>query len=181
MKLPLIAFAMLLSNGVWADPGQKLFELYQKGHYTQGCEYGFERFSDQRSNEPFISLLGFTCLKADKIDKLSPVITLLNDSAEARSNAAYFAMLVMQKKLLMQSLYDGKPIGNLRFPTSSHTLSKVFDLYIKSPQISSSIKEYTDPSDPRLSYRLYPTQSNGRKTLAVDEYYDKILTVHHVY
>lgn len=181
MNLRLLLIAAAFAASGWSDPGQKLFELYQQGQYLQGCEYGFERFGEQRSNEPFISLLGFTCLKADKIDKLSPIITLLGDSAEARSNAAYFSLLVMQKKLLMQALYDNKPIANLRFPMSSHTLSKVFDLYVKNPQTAAIVKEYTDPSDGRLSYRLYITQSNGHKTVAVDEYYDKILTVHHVY
>lgn len=183
MKSSLLAsfFLLFFSTALYSDVNQKLFELYQKGMYTEGCNYGYNFFTENRHNEPFVSLLGFSCLKADRIDKLSAVITLLQETPEARSNSAYFALLVMQKKLLMQALYDSKPVVNLKFPTSSHLLSKVFDLYVKNPKSGDRIKEYQDPSDPRLSYKLYPTQSNGRKSIAVDEYYDRILTIHHVY
>lgn len=177
----LFLLPFLLISSLSADVNQKLFDLYQKGMYEQGCDYGYNYFSERKYDEPFISLLGFSCLKADKIDRLSPIITTLRDSSEARANSAYFALLVLQKKLLMQALYDHKPMGKLKLPTSSHLLSKVFDLYTKTPKTGEMIKEYQDSTDPRLSYKLYTTQTSERKSIAVDEYYDKILTVHHVY
>lgn len=159
----------------------KLFELYQKGSYHEACTYGYRFFAPNQSNESYVSLVGFSCLKADQIDKLSPVMSALSQSAEARANSAYFSLLVMQKKLLMQALYDNKPITNLQFPKSAHILSKVFDLYIKNPQNSATIKEYKDPLNARQSYTLYTTETNGQKSIAIDEYYDKILTFHHVF
>jgi hypothetical protein len=87
----------------------------------------------------------------------------------------------MQKKLLLQALYDNYPLKSLKFPTSSHLISKLFTLYCNHPQPGNSIKEYNDFTNNRISYKLYPTQLNGRKTIAIDEYYDKILTLHHVY
>ncbi len=164
-----------------ADTGQKLFDLYQKGLYAQGCDYGHKFFPQNKQNEPFVSLVGFSCLKADQIDRLAPVILALHETPDARANGAYFSLLLMQKKLLMQALYDDKPIVNLKFPTSSHLLSKVFDLYLKNPKPSDIIKEYLDPITPRQSYRLYTIEKNGEKSIAIDEYYDKILTLHHVY
>ena len=166
---------------LYADVNQKLFELYQKGMYPQACDYGYSFFSQNKHNEPFISLLGFSCLKADQLDRLSPIISALHQSSDARDNSAYFALLVMQKKLLMLALYDNKPIQNVQFPTSGHLLSKIFDMYIKNPKKSDMIKEYQDLTNPRQSYKLYTTQVDGRNTIAIDEYYDKILTLHHVY
>lgn len=176
-----LIFFWIVSTQLGAVNGQKLFELYQKGLYNEACTFGYRFFSPNQSNENYVSLVGFSCLKADQIDKLSPIMSALSQSAEARANSAYFALIVMQKKLLMQALYDNKPIKNLQFPKSGHLLSKVFDLYIKNPQNSSSIKEYQDPTNPRQSFALYTVETNGRKSIAIDEYYDKILTFHHVY
>jgi hypothetical protein len=175
--LILIVFSYTLA----ADTGQKLFDLYQKGMYSQACDYGYSFFSRNQHNEAFISLVGFSCLKADQIDRLSPVMSSLSQTPDARANSAYFALIVMQKKLLMQALYDNKPIRNLRFPTSSHLLSKVFHWYLKDSKNNDSIKEYQDPMNPRESFKLYTTEINGKKSLAIDEYYDRILTLHHVY
>ncbi|MDD5716297.1 MAG: hypothetical protein PHW64_00710 [Sulfuricurvum sp.] len=171
----------LFFSVIYGDINQKLFTLYQKGLYPQACDYGYRFFEMQKQDERFISLIGFSCLKSDQIDRLAAVASLLNQSPDARANAAYFTLLIMQKKLLMSALYDGKPIYNLKFPTSSHLLSKVFALYIHNPQNENSIKVYQDPANARQSYKLYTIEINGRKTIAVDEYYDKILTLHHVY
>lgn len=175
----LLLFSLIYS--LHADVSQKLFDHYQKGSYAQGCDYGYKFFSQNRQNEPFVSLLGFSCLKADQIDRLGPIVSALHETPDARANGAYFALLLMQKKLLMQALYDNKPIVNLRFPASSHLLSKVFDLYLKNPKAADIVKEYQDPLNPRQTYRLYTTEMNGQKSIAIDEYYDKILTLHHVY
>jgi len=170
-------FATILS----ASMSERMFDLYQKELYFQGCSLGFKEFQNNRHDEPFVSLYAFSCLKNDQIDSLALPLSVLNQSAEARTNAAYFSLLILQKKLLLQALYDNKPIVNLTLPSSSHLLSKIFDLYLKNPQNGVFIKEYKDPITPRLIYKLYTTQSNHHKTIAIDEYYDKILTHHHVY
>ncbi len=176
-----LIFLFFVFTSLHADSNQKLFDLYQKALYSQACNYGYALYSQNKQNEPFISLLGFSCLKADQIDRLSPVISALQLTEDARDNSAYFALLVMQKKLLMRALYDNKPIQNVKFPTSSHLLSKIFDMYTKNPKEGDIIKEYQDFANPRQSYKLYTAQINGKNTIAIDEYYDKILTLHHVY
>jgi hypothetical protein len=172
---------LLLSLSLMADTKQKMFTLYQQGEYFRACEIGVKEFSNRKNDEAYVSLYAFSCLKADLIDRLSAPITLLNQSPEARANSAYFSVILMQKKLLMQALYDNKPLKNLTFPTSSHLLSRVFDLYLKNPQTTQSIKEYQDPAESRRSYKLYTIEFGGKKSIAIDEYYDKILTHHHVY
>lgn len=179
--MKIIAVLIFFSYSLSANVNQKLFDLYQKGMYSEACAFGYTYFSRNASNESFISLIGFSCLKADHIDRLSPVMSALSETPDARANSAYFALIVMQKKLLMQALYDNKPIRNMNFPTSGHLLSKIFDLYVKNPKNNDIIKEYQDPATPRQSFKLYTTQINGKKSIVVDEYYDKILTIHHVY
>jgi hypothetical protein len=179
MKFLLLFIVVILPLS--ANSKQRLFNLYQQGNYLQACNLGFQNYSYQKGDEAYISLYAFSCLKADLIDRLAAPIMRLNQTKESRANAAYFSVIVMQKKLLMQALYDNKPIENLKFPTSSYLLSRVFDLYLKNPQPDQFIKEYSDPSDIRASYKLYPTEANGVKSIAIDEYYDKILKFHHVY
>jgi len=177
----LVLLPLLLSVSISADTKQKLFDLYQQGSYLKACNLGFQGLSNYPDDEAYISLYAFSCLKADIIDRLAIPVIKLNQTKEARSNASYFSVILMQKKLLMQALYDNKQIKNVKFPTSSYLLSKVFDFYIKDPQPNQLIKEYRDPDNARSSYKLYTSVSNGRKSIAIDEYYDKILTLHHVY
>lgn len=179
MKLffSLFLFIASLNAGIT----EKLFDFYQQGMYSKGCAAGAKYFQDHQEDKTFVSLYAFSCLKDDQIDALALPITALNQTAENRSNAAYFTLLLMQKKLLLQALYDNKPLYNLKFPSSSHLLSKVFDLYLKDPKVAQSTKEYQDPTNPRQSYKLYTTLNKGKETIAIDEYYDKILTLHHVY
>lgn len=180
----MIKFLLLLSlltSATLADVPNEMIRLYQNGSYLESCALGLKNFKLIQANEAYTSLYAFACLNADKIDRLNTPLKTLNQSAEARTNASYFALLVLQKKLLIQALYDNYPLKTLKLPTSSHLLSKVFDLYSKNKQDSNSLKEYQDPMYPRQSYKLYTIQSSGMKTFAIDEYYDKILTKHHIY
>jgi len=177
----LVLLSLLLSVSLSADTKQKLFDLYQQGSYLKACNLGVQGLANYPEDEAYISVYAFSCLKADFIDRLAVPIIKLNQTKEARSNASYFSVILMQKKLLMQALYDNKQIKNVKFPTSSYLLSKVFDFYIMDPQPSQLIKEYIDPVNTRSSYKLYTSVSNGHKSIAIDEYYDKILTLHHVY
>lgn len=179
--MKLILLILLSSIFLFAAPKAELFALYQSGKYLQGCNQGYKNLATQNKDESYISLYAFSCLQADELDRLISAILLLNQSSESRANASYFSLLLMQKQLLAQALYDQKSLTNLKFPTSSHLISKVFGMFIKNPQEGILVKEYTDSSNPRQSYKLYPADKNGKKTIAIDEYYDKILVSHHIY
>lgn len=181
MRRIVTAALLFLGTVSLADAGAQLYSLYQRGLYAQGCDFGYRFFTPNKRNEAFVSLVGFSCLKADQIDRLAPVIPALHVTPESRANSAYFSMLLMQKKLLAQALYDNKPLNGLKFPTSSHPLSRVFDFYLRDSKPAEAVKEYADPQDPRRFYKLYTAENNGRKSIAIDEYYDRILTFHHVY
>lgn len=177
-----IAFIVFIFSAILqANTPNVMMHLYQKGAFIEACEMGYRHFDELKWNEAHLSLYAFSCLKADRIDRLDTPTVLLNKTSEARTNASYFSMLILQKKLLIQALYDNYPLKSLKLPTSSHLLSKIFSLYTHDPQPKNSIKDYNDSINPRISYKLYMTQYNGHKTIAIDEYYDKIVSVHHVY
>ena len=164
-----------------ADIPSQMFNLYQKGAYYDACSIGKNNWNKILTNEKYVSLYAFSCLNADQIDRLNFPLTVLNETPESRANASYFSLLVLEKKLLIQALYDNLPIKLLKLPNSSNLLSRIFDYYCKNPQLGNTIKEYSDNANPRQTYKLYTVQVDTHKTFAIDEYYDKILTKHHVY
>ena len=164
-----------------ADIPSQMFMLYQKGAYYDACSIGKKNWNKIITSEKYVSLYAFSCLNADQIDRLSFPVTVLNETPESRANASYFSLLVLEKKLLIQALYDNFPIKSLQLPNSSNIISRIFDYYSKNPQLGNTIKEYTDITNPRQTYKLYTVQIDTYKTFAIDEYYDKILTKHHVF
>jgi hypothetical protein len=176
-----IFLSYLILLNLHADTSTQMYQLYQKGDYSASCNLGLQHFKQLESNEAYVSLYAFSCLKADQIDRLNDPIMTLNQTKESRSNASFFALLVLQKKLLTQSLLDNYAIKSLKLPSSSHLISKLFTFYQNDPQAQNTIKEYIDSVNPRISYKLYAIEIIGKKTIAIDEYYDKILTLHHIY
>lgn len=174
----MLLFTVPLLN---ASVSNQMLQLYQKGSYIEACTLGSQNLKQIQQNEAQLSLYAFACLNADQIDNLNTPIKILNQTSESRANASYFSLLVLQKKLLIQSLYDNYPLKSLKLPTSPNLLSKVFDFYCQNQQAASTFKEYTDKINPRQTYSLYTIQVGANKTFAIDEYYDKILTKHHVY
>ena len=174
----LTAFSCII---LYADVSSQMFMLYQKGAYYDACSIGMKNWNKIQTSEQQVSLYAFSCLSADQIDRLNFPISVLNETAEARANASYFSLLLLEKKLLIQALYDNLNIKLLKLPNSSNLLSKIFDYYSKNPQLSNSIKEYSDNTNSRKTYKLYTVQIDTHKTFAIDEYYDNILTKHHIY
>jgi len=165
-----------------ADIKTDLYHLYQDKFYEKACKVGLKQFQKYRKDEEFVSLYAFSCLKADQIDRLAVPISILKHSEEARSNAAYFSVILMQKKLLFHSLVDNYKLIELSLPKTDHVLSKVYDLYSKVDyQRKRSHYSYIDPDNNKISYKLYIKNSNKDKKMVIEEYYDTIMTHRHVY
>ena len=179
MKFLILLFLVLNVN---ADIKNKMFQLYQNKEYTKVCRMGYNYFQKYKKDEVYSSLYAFSCLKSDYIDRLSQPITSLKFSKEARKNAAYFATILMQKKLLYYSLIDGYKLSKFKFPTTDYVLSKVFDLYSKLP--SHKAKEFyilKDSNNSKLIYKLYIIKQHNINKMVIEEYYDTIKIKHHMY
>lgn len=165
-----------------ASSSHQLYRYYQAGDYTRACDEGIKKLGQYKEDEKYVSIYAFACLQADKIDRLALPIIMLNNSNEARKNAAYFSVILMQKMLLLSSLENREPLQNLKLPTTEYILSKVFDLYSNDRGIHVQGKwVFTDPKNPRQTYRLYLQKSGSRPMIIVEEYYDTILTKRHTY
>jgi hypothetical protein len=180
MKLLVTVF--LLFAILKADIKQDIYHLYQSKKYAEACSKGMRNFQKHRKDTEFVSLYAFSCLQSDYIDRLAVPISMLKHSEEARANAAYLSVILMQKKLLYHAMIDGYDISQFKLPTTDYVLSKVFDLYAADDHgQEKNVYEYLDPTSPKLSYKLYVTQKGHVKKMVIEEYYDTILTHRHIY
>ena len=177
-----ISLFIILFSTSYADIKVSLYHLYQDKQYEEACQEGLKVFNQYREDEEFVSLYAFSCLKADRIDRLAVPISILNDSKEARSNAAYFSVILMQKQLLLHSLVDGYKLSELKLPKTDHVISNVYELYSK---IDNERKRnhYTliDTKNNKISYKLYINNINNNKKMVIEEFYDTIMTHRHLY
>jgi len=119
MKIVLIFF---LTLNLYAGIKENMFSLYQNNKFENVCSLGFDNFNAHSKDEEFISLYAFACLKSDYIDRLAIPIAMLKYSEESRSNSAYLAVILMQKKLLYHALLDNYDISTLKLPTTDYTI-----------------------------------------------------------
>ncbi|WP_455756534.1 hypothetical protein [Sulfurimonas sp.] len=177
-----IIFALLLSITLYANIKQEMYNFYQNEKYEKACNIGFDNFKENKTNEEFLSLYAFSCLKSDYIDRLSAPIARLKYSKEARSNSAYFSVILMQKKLLLHSMIDGYTINNLNLPTTEYILSKVFDFYSKLKKHEPrSVYLFEDTNDKKLTYKLYLNKGEKVDKIVIEEFYDNTLIKKHIY
>ena len=180
MKI-LILFLLVL-NAYAINIKQNLFTLYQNKKYDKVCSIGFNHFQRYKKDEEFVSLYAFGCLNADYIDRLSIPIATLKFSKEARANSAYFAIILMQKKLLYHALIDHYDLSKYLLPSTDYVLSKVFDLYTKlGKHQSRAFYLFQDPTDKKLTYKLYIIKNDKVYKMVIEEYHDTMMLQRHVY
>lgn len=179
MRILLLILIYLSLN---ADVKDEMFNLYQNEKFEKVCNLGYGVFDLNSKDEEFVSLYAFACLKSDYIDRLAMPISLLKYTKESRSNAAYFSVILMQKKLLYHSLVDDYDLSELELPTTNHILSKVFNLYAKLGKHQKRLVYIFDnKKNPKVSYKLYIVKNNRLNKMVIEEYYDTISIQRHVY
>ncbi|ADN08913.1 hypothetical protein [Sulfurimonas autotrophica] len=180
--MKLIILFILTYNLFAYDIKQNLFTLYQNKKYEKVCSIGFNNFQKYKQDEEFVSLYAFGCLNSDYIDRLAIPIATLKFSKEARANSAYFSVILMQKKLLYHALIDGYDLSKYILPSTDYVLSRVFDLYIKlGKHEPRAFYLFEDPTDMKLSYKLYISKGDRVSKMVIEEYYDTIILKRHVY
>jgi len=165
-----------------ADAKMDIYKLYKAKDYEAACIQGEPALARLAQDEEFVSIYAFSCLQADQLDKLALPITYLKSSSEARANAAYFAVILMQKELLMHALLDQYDLNAVKLPTSEYLLSTVYNLY--SNDINKNKRRrynYVDKDDPKKRYRLYITKGTSTPKMIIEEYYDTLMTKRHIY
>jgi hypothetical protein len=175
----LLLITALIASGLWGYSLNKFYEDYKKKNYYAACKHGVSIFAQNKKSNEFLTVYSFACLKSDMIDRLAVPVTGLRGSKEARSNASYFASILLQKKLLYNAVIDGIDISGLNLPTSDYILSKVFHMYADKEYEKSQNRYIME--DGRLVYEMYVKQEGGYKKLVIEQYKDSKLIQTHKY
>jgi hypothetical protein len=179
MKILNILFLSLTLN---ADIKQEMFHLYQNKKFSAVCVKGLNAFSANKNDEEFLSMYSFSCLYSDYVDRLAVPITIMKHSKEARANAAYFSVILMQKKLLFHALLDNYNLTNLKLPTTDYVLSKVFDLYLELGQHKQKTYYiFQDKDDEKTTYKLYIQKNKHSDKVVLEEFYNTKRVKRHIY
>jgi len=177
-----ILLTLIIILNLSANIKYEIYNLYKNKEYEQACKYGIKNFNSFKNDEKYVSLYAFSCLYSDYIDRLIVPTTMLRHSEEARANAAYFSIILMQKKLLYHAMIDNFELSSMKLPTTDFILSKVFNMYIELGKHKK--REYyifQDPKDKRMSYKLYLIKDQGITKIVIEEYYDTISVKRHTY
>ncbi len=163
-KILLLVFVANLS---FAFSLSKLISAYKSGNHRYVCIEGAKNFSKIKKDADLITMYAFSCLNIDKIDRLSVPIIFLKNSPEQRKNRAYFSLIIAQKNILVNALFDGQEFSGLNVPNSDYVLSRVFNLYFQKKY------KFTDNrynmEDERGKYTLYTDSKKGRKIMVIEE------------
>jgi len=178
----IVFLAILIATSLYADVPYSMYQLFKQKNYDRACSLGYKNFQRYQRDENFLNLYGFSCLYADKIDHLAVPLTLLKNSKTARANSAYFATILMEKKLLFHALKDNYPLHNFKLPSTDYILSKVFRAYSQLT-INTKQRVYTlqDTQDPHATYKLFIEKEGPRSKMVIEEFYDTMLVKRHEY
>jgi hypothetical protein len=177
-----IALLFLTTFSLYADVKYDMYQFYQQKQYKKACVLGSKHLNSYRRDEEYVSLYAFSCLYIDSIDLLSAPATLLKQTESSRTNSAYFAIIIMQKKLLYHALLDHYDLSTFVLPSTDYILSKVFDAYAKlGKHKPKDFYIFQDPKNDKKSYKLYVIQDHNRKKMIIEELYDTMLVKRHEY
>ncbi len=122
---------IFLSLNAFALGAFEIKNFFEKADYPKICNQKVQDFLKDSQNEELLNIFGISCLKINDIDRLALPAGKLSKTQSSRENAAYFADILLKKKLLLHAILDGTDISYIRLPKSDYILSFIFDKFVK--------------------------------------------------
>lgn len=148
-------FFLLITNFLYATTKEDIFKSYEQKDYRDACLKAGDLYQEYKSDEDFLTIFAHSCLEVDMINRtILPIVKLYN-SEKARENAAYFATILYQKKLLYYALVDDVDISYINLPKTKYILSIIFNKFVsRDYDFRNGAYWFTDDSDKELTYKL---------------------------
>ena len=176
---------MITTSSLFSSNLSTLYKLYEKQDYSKACDYAFKYFykKKNKNNENYLTLYGLSCLETNNLSRIAIPMTSLSKSEDARANASYFSTILLQKQLLLQSLIDEKPLGELLLPRTNFVLSKIFYLFLKKEYLlKDNIYYLNDESNEEIKYQLYMKKNKkNSQYMVIDIYKNEKFTKRYQY
>ncbi len=159
---------VLASASLLAASRAEILKQYQDKSYKEVCIEGSKILRSYREDETLINAVAFSCLQVHIVDLLPNPIVLLKKTAEARQNAAFYATILFQKKMLYYALVDGIDISGVRVPQVDYVLSRVFDLYVRGKFTQEGETFLLD--DGTYNYRMQVVETARHKKIELKQF-----------
>ena len=121
---------ILLTTFLYATDKSDIVRFYKEKNYRKACLKAGDLYLKYKSDEEFLNIYAHSCLEEDMINRTILPIVKLYKSPEARENAAFFATILYQKKLLYHALVDDIDISYVNLPKTNYILSVIFNKYV---------------------------------------------------
>ena len=132
-----------------------IMNFYKNKNYKKTCLKGSDLFRKYRNDEEFLNIYAYSCLKEDMINGTVLPIAGLYRTKKSRENAAYFATILYQKKLLYHALVDDVDISYINLPKTGYILSVIFNKFVeKDYDYKSGVYWFNDDNESSIKYKL---------------------------
>jgi hypothetical protein len=121
---------MLLTTFLNAMDKNDIINYYKNKDYRKACIKAGDLYQKYKSDEEFLNIYAHSCLEEDMINRTILPIVKLYKTPESRENAAYYATILYQKKLLYHALVDDVDISYINLPKTKYILSVIFNKFV---------------------------------------------------
>ena len=148
-------FFILLATFSYAIDKNDILNLYDRKEYRKICLKAGDLYQKYKSDEEFLNIYAHSCLEVDMINRTILPIVKLYKTAESRENAAYFATILYQKKLLYHALVDDVDISYINLPKTKYILSIIFNKFVSGDyNYKNGAYWFKDDENSNISYKL---------------------------
>ena len=150
-----VLILILLTTFLNATDKNDIMNFYKEKNYRKACLKAGDLYQKYKSDEEFLNIYAHSCLEEDMINRTILPIVKLYKSAESRENAAYFATILYQKKLLYHALVDDVDISYINLPKTKYILSIIFNKFVSGDyDYKNDAYWFSDDENSELSYKL---------------------------
>jgi hypothetical protein len=146
---------LILNTFLYAVNKDDILKLYKEKDYRTTCLKAGDLYQQYKSDEEFLNIYAHSCLEEDMINRTILPIVKLYKTQESRENAAYFATILYQKKLLYHALVDDIDISYVNLPKTKYILSVIFNKFVSGDyNYKNSAYWFNDEKDSNITYKL---------------------------
>jgi len=151
----IVLIFILLTTFLNAIDKSDIMSYYKEKNYRKVCLKSGDLYQKYKSDEEFLNIYAHSCLEVDMINRTILPIIKLYKSPESRENAAYFATILYQKKLLYHALVDDVDISYVNLPKTKYILSIIFNKFVNGDyKYKNGVYWFNDDDNNELSYKL---------------------------
>lgn len=130
IKKLILVCCLLLTNYLYAFDKNDIIKLYKDKNYRKVCLRAGDLYQKYKNDDEFLNIYAHSCLEEDMINRTILPIIKLYKTPQSRENAAYYATILYQKKLLYHALVDDVDISYVNLPKTKYILSIIFNKFV---------------------------------------------------